>query len=366
MAPTSLLVCADAEAVQVLSRVVRDLGIEVESCSDSHLARSRIENRHFDALILDCVDEPAALRLIAYARSSSSNQATVVVVMVSGQNQVTDIFAKGANFALYKPISSERAAHSIRAARGLIRQERRIHPRIPVCCPASAAHAGREEAAAMLVDLNEDGLCFQTGDRLPPSCKIYFQFALPENNAIIRLAGEVMWQDSSGRVGIRFVQVPQASRKVLATWVQSHSSLETGPGTRSQGSQKDGDSGLSLSAGLRLMAVSAGDRRDISRQACRLGAEVYKAGSNVPLRCALSDVSNGGCYIEASETLAAAGMALEIVVRTGDLKFCIAGTVQSVHPGFGMGVKFSLHDDDQKIQVRQLLACAQPESKLIG
>ncbi|MGA8153233.1 MAG: PilZ domain-containing protein [Terriglobales bacterium] len=361
MALTSLLVCADAGTVQVLSRVLEDLGITVESCSDSDRARPRIKEQSFNAVIVDYVDETAA-ELVTYARETSSNQSMVIVVMVNGGDAVTDIFSKGANFALYKPISQERAAHSIRAARGLIRQERRIQPRVPVQSRASIAYPGKEDARATLVDLNDSGLGVRAEDRLPPSCKVYFQFSLPQNDSVVRLAGEVMWQDASGRVGIRFAQIPQGSRKVLQSWVQANSFPETGVESETPRLQPD-ELSVGLTAGLGLLTVSAADRRKLERQACRLGAEVYRVASRAPIRCTLSDISAAGCYVEASESLPV-GTALEIVVRTRDLRFCLAGTVHSAHPGFGMGVRFSLRNEEQKKQVQQLILCAGAEAKV--
>jgi len=361
MALTSLLVCADAEAVQVLTRVLEDLGIEVESCSGLETARVRIGEEAFSAVIVDCVEESAAEGFIAEVRKTSRNQSTVVVVMVEGRDAVSDIFAKGANFALYKPISRERAEHSIRAARSLIRQERRIQPRIPVQSRASIAYPGKEDAAATLVDLNDRGLGVRAEDRLPPSCKVYFQFSLPENSSVVRLAGEVMWQDAAGRVGIRFAQIPQGSRKVLQSWVQANSATESSADPVTAASPAD-DLRMGLTAGLGLLTVSAADRRKLERQTCRLGAEVFRAASRAPIRCTLSDISEAGCYVEASESLPV-GSALEIVVRTDEAKFCLAGTVQSAHPGFGMGVRFNLRNEEQKKQVQQLILCARAEAK---
>src|SRR5579863_7607522 len=122
MALTSLLVCADAKAVQVLSRILQDLGIEAESCGDLRMARARIEDRHFDALVLDCQDELAAIELMTAAKNAPSTPTSVIIAMVSGLNHVREIFARGANFAIYKPISRERAAHSMRAARSLMQR----------------------------------------------------------------------------------------------------------------------------------------------------------------------------------------------------------------------------------------------------
>lgn len=375
MALTSLLVCSDAQAVQVLSRILQDLGIAVESCGDLRMARARIADRHFDALVVDCQDEPAAVELIAQARKTPANQNIVAIAMVSARNEVRGIFAKGANFMLYKPISRERAAHSMRAACGLMQRERRTRSRIPLqAAQTSIAYAGKEDVPAALVDLSEDGIALRSDSKLPPYCKVYFQFALPGNTSLVRLSGEVMWQDSSGRVGIRFAQVPQRSRRVLNDWLQANLPLpsEAAPSASSISSDpissdpvsSDDDSGLRLSAGLGLLSVSAADRRNLSRHACCLGAEVYRAHSNVATRCTLIDIGPGGCYIETTETFDS-GTALEIVVRTEDLRLRIHGKVLSMHPGFGMGVEFSLRTDEHRKQVQQLIASAQPEPKLL-
>jgi len=365
MALTSLLVCSDAQTVQVLRASLQDMGISVESCGDLRMARARLEDRHFDAVLVDCQDEPAAIELIVQARNTSTNKTAAVIGIVNGQNDVRAIFAKGANFMLYKPISRERAAHSMRAARGLMQSERRIRPRIALQANTSVAYAGEENVPAALVDLSEDGIAFRSDSKLPPYCKVYFQFSPPQSTSLIRLSGEVMWQDSSGRVGIRFSQVPQTSRRVLNDWLQANLTAPSEPVPAEPQIPTGGDDlSLRLSAGLGLLSVSSGDRRNLSRRTCRLGAEVFRSNSSVPTRCTLIDISPGGCYIETIETFPA-GTTLEIVVRTADLKLRVHGKVLSTHPGFGMGVEFSLRTDDHRKQVQQLIAHAKSEPKLI-
>ena len=169
MALRSLLVCADSEAVEVLSRILDDLSIKVEICGDPRAAQVRLEEHHYDALVVDCQHEPSALGLIAQARNLHSQQGSIIIGLVNSGNQVKDVLAKGASFLLYKPVSRERALHSIHAARALIRQERRGRPRIPVHASATIAYPGKEDAAATIVELNESGLGIRTMDELPPS-----------------------------------------------------------------------------------------------------------------------------------------------------------------------------------------------------
>lgn len=358
MALTSLLVCADAEAVQVLSRILQDLSIAVETCGHPQTACSRIKERRFDALVVDCEDENSAADFINEARNSTAYKTTVIIALVNSRSRPSDVFEKGANFILYKPLSRERALHSLYAARGLLRQERRTKRRIPVHALASVAYPGKEDAAATVLELNETGLGIRTTEPLPKGGKVYFQFCLPGQSSVIRLAGEVMWRDTAGRVGVRFVNLPQTSKRSLENWLQaqSNSSSEEQPPSAAN------DASVRLSAGLGLLSASAPDRRNRSRRSCCLGAEVYRGENAVPHRCSLSDISNGGCYVETTEPFPP-GTELRLVVRTHEMKLNITGKVQSVHHGFGMGVRFNLTNDNQRA-VQELLTCAETPSKL--
>jgi hypothetical protein len=96
------------------------------------------------------------------------------------------------------------------------------------------------------------------------------------------------------------------------------------------------------------------NRRGQTRYACRLGAEVYQKGSSVRNYCHLSDLSPGGCYLEMPLAFAA-GSAVEIVVRTHQMKLGVSGEVKSSHPGYGMGVSFHLNTKDERHGVQHLI-----------
>ena len=115
-------------------------------------------------------------------------------------------------------------------------------------------------------------------------------------------------------------------------------------------------------AGLGLSASSS-NRRMQSRLACRLSADVFRLGEGVPNRCTLSDISNGGCYVETPAPFSPHTV-VNLVVRTQTLKLRVRGTVQVTHPGFGMGVQFSLNTPDEREQVKQLVACQTSEDTL--
>jgi CheY-like chemotaxis protein len=364
MALTSLVVCADLKAVQVLSQILQELNIQAEHCGDLSAATVRLAAQHFDAIVVDCQDQLPAIELIAGVRKLPINRSTLIIALVDGREQVRDIFGQGANFIVYKPVSVERAGSSLRAARGLMAREKRGKLRVSLHAPASITYANAEDVAATLLDLSEDGLAIQAERRLPPRCKVYFQFNLPGEKSSVRLSGDIVWQDSSGRVGIRFVDVPQTSRRTMNEWIKGSLSrlatAEQNAPTKEQAPPPEAVA--SRLAGLGLSAASS-NRRIQSRRACHLSADVFRLGEGVPNRCTLSDVSTGGCYVETASPFPSHTV-LDIVVRTHEMKLRVRGTVQVVHPGFGMGVQFSLNTAEERQQVKQLIAAQTAEDSL--
>jgi CheY-like chemotaxis protein len=356
MALTSLLVCADAKAVHVLNRLLQDLGMQVELCSDPSLAIDRLSAQAFDVLVADSKDQAAAIQLITHARNTLEYKNMAIVALVDSENDVREIFAQGANFVLYKPISAERASRSLQAARSLIRNERRVTRRVPVDSNASIAYANIENVTVQITDLSEEGVSILSKQRLPEGGKVYLQFALPGDSSSVHLSGEVKWQDASGRVGIRFLAVPKTSQRLISQWLGGNAgtrpelTVSMFPAAGHPSTQEE----TNLAAGLGLMSDSAADRRGRSRRPCCIGAEVYRFGQTIPHRCTLTDLSIGGCYVESSEPFSS-GIPVEILIRTNDLKLRIEGKVTSTHLGFGMGVQFTLRSEEQREQVRQLL-----------
>jgi CheY-like chemotaxis protein len=371
MTLSSLLVCADDASVKVLRRVLEEIGIQVELCPDGVRGAVRLAQERFDLIILDCKTQADNIALLHESRSSRLNDSTLAVAVVTGQGSIREMFALGVNFVLYKPVSYERALSTLRAAQGVLHRDKRRKARAPVHTHAVIDYAGVEQARATLVNLAEGGMAVNFGKKLPPTCKVYFQFQLPGQTANVRLSGQVVWQDWNGRAGIEFVDVPQSSRRVLQEWLKinlaeapkrSLAAEEVEPSIRpsedssatdAQGENGSKDAKDDVGAGARLRA-EAYNRRGEIRYACRLGAEVYERGSSVRNYCHLSDLSPGGCYLEMPLAFPA-GTPVEITVRTQDMKLRLSGDVKASHPGYGMGVSFKLNTKDERRGVQQLI-----------
>lgn len=352
-----LVVCPDQESAKLLGLILSEMGMIAEHTSSISRGIEQLDTQQFDAIILDYHTEQGSQEFLARLRQSAKNRTAMLIAVVDAEFNARPLFGFGANFVLYRPLSLERARLSLRAARGLMRRERRRSPRWPVNSTANVSYPGAMDLSASLTDISDGGTAIKTRGPLPYGGKVYFEFALPGQEQLIRLSGEVAWQHSSGRTGIRFLDVPQASRRLIQSWLQQHGgrplsaaqkrSPETNsqplPEQRSQESKGD------------VSALNNGNRRTERRFPCKVGAEVYRLGTSVPNRCTLSDISEGGCYVEMPSPLAGQS-GVEILVRTTQLKFKIRGQVLATHPGFGMGVRFMFRDSAEREEILRLLA----------
>lgn len=380
MTLSALLVCGDENAAEVLRRVLKELTIRVESCPDFARAAIRSAQERYDVIIVDGASSADVTWLLRETRSSRVNEGTLTVAVVSSQESIRELFSLGVNFVLYKPVAYDRALSSLRAARAVMRKEKRKSSRAIVHAQATVDYADVEREKATLVDLATDGMSVLFGKKLPPTSKVYFQFTLPGQRSSIRLSGQVVWQEWNGRAGVQFVDVPRASRRMLDEFLAAnqprqskrqaeevnvrleeplpiasltvHDASEP-PKPKPAAHVEVKDSEHEVAAAVLEPKPDTNNRRTQVRYACRLGAEVYLTGTPVPNRCCLTDLSEGGCYLEVSLPFPQ-GSIVEIIVRTYEMKLQLRGKVLASHPGFGMGIGFELKTKDEQANLKKL------------
>jgi len=381
---SALLVCTDPAAAGVLHRVLEELEITVEFSTDFPRAGIRLAQDRFDVVIIESPSAREIISLLHETRVSRLNDSTLAVVVVSGQELTREMFSLGVNFVLYKPVAYERALSSLRAARAVMRKEKRKTARASVHAHATVDFADSQHDNATLVNLAQDGMSVSFGRKVPPTGKVYFQFQLPGQKSSVRLSGQVMWQDWNGRGGIQFIDVPKTSRRLITDFLEANLP-KIHPAGKNDGevdiadSQNEKISSVAVEMEDPLPVLSAAEqiqgrahstsnyaataapapiaeddnRRAQTRYSCRLGAEVYRTGTSVPNHCCLTDLSSGGCYLEFTLPFPS-GTSVEILVRTYEMKLRLRGVVQASHPGFGMGVAFALNTKEERGNVQKL------------
>jgi len=304
----SLLLCGDDKVVRVLRRVLSEMEIAVEHCSDPDSATRLLTRQRFEAVIVDCTIPEIAGKVLSGTRNAPANRRAITVAILeaatAGDSQAAlkRAFAMGSHFVLFKPISIERTRASFRAVRALMKRERRRHARIPIEIPVELEILNESPVRANTLDIGENGMAVNTrGRRLPPS--FHLKFSLPGNGIHVECRGEVAWE--GGQVlGIRFCDVALETKDQLKQWV--------------------------------------------ARQL--LGADAEE----LPVSCRLTDLSPSACYLQ-TESPFPVRTRLQMSMKVGELVVETEGIVRLMHPATGMGVEFTKNTSVQKARVEDFI-----------
>jgi CheY-like chemotaxis protein len=286
----SLLLCSDEKIVRVLRRTLGDLDISVEHCASSEIALRHLTRGRFESIIVDCAG-PGAAEVLSVVRTSPCNQRAVAVAILDPDAGLRSAFELGANFILYKPVTAERAKSSFRAARALMKKERRRNSRVPVQIPVQMS--SRESGVRFKVnttDLGEGGLAVSLPKRSKPQGRWELSFMLPGSTTELEVDAEFAWEGSGTQVGMRFQDPTPAVVGRLREWL----------GRNSPELEKD----------------------------------------DPPVRCQLVELSLGGCYLEISSPFPVSTR-VTLSMRAAQVALRAEGVVRVMHPDKGMGVEFT-------------------------
>src|SRR5512141_638847 len=195
MALQSLLLSRDDDVIRVLRRVLTDLEIDVEVCTGPDKAAEELARQKWDAVIIDCDDVHGALDVLRAVRQTPSNKTSTAFAIINGITAVRGAFELGANLALEKPLTADRAKHSFRAVHGMMLQERRRYFRHPVDVAVTLKFDDKDkhrhyEILATAINLSEGGMAVKLNS-VPPDMKAMatLHFILPGTHNWIETAG---------------------------------------------------------------------------------------------------------------------------------------------------------------------------------
>jgi CheY-like chemotaxis protein len=300
----SLLLCADEKVVRLVRRALSDLDIDVEHCDDADAAVRRLTRRRFEAVIVDCEDHFVAGRVFASVRSAPCNKQAIAVALIGEHADIRSVFTVGAHFVLYKPFSAERAKSSFRAARALMKCERRRNTRVAVEIAVNLSGLGKAAQRIVTSDLSEGGLAVQLPRRAKQKGPLRVKFSLPGTDHVVDCAAEIAWENPGLHTGIRFVDLTREQRTDLKSWITRH---------------------------------------------C---PEIEKEDPPVP--CKLTDLSPAACYLETPSPFPRRSRVM-ILMQSFDLSLHVEGIVRIMHPEAGMGVEFIQSTSQQRQQLEKFI-----------
>jgi CheY-like chemotaxis protein len=314
MSLNALVLCSDEKIVRVLRRTLGDLEIAVELCTNADAALRQLTRRRFEAIIVDCGDEGSP-NVLKSARNAPCNKQAVAVAIVEPVLGLKEAFEIGAHFVLYKPVSIERAKSSFRAARALMKSERRRNARVAVQIPVVLRNLdGGPNVKVTTVDLSEGGMAVGMPNRRNLAERWQVAFTLPGDEIPLELPAEFAWEGAGKQAGLRFLHVSPEATLQLRQWLKRNS----------EDAEQD----------------------------------------DPPIRCQLTDLSLGACYLEISSPFPITSRVM-LSMRAPGVEIRVQGVVRVMHPDKGMGVEFAQTTPEHRSAVGKLLAVLSENRNLL-
>jgi hypothetical protein len=155
------------------------------------------------------------------------------------------------------------------------------------------------------LDLSEGGMAVSIPGGRRPSGRWQAVFTLPGTQTSLELPAEFAWEGSSAQAGLRFPQVPADATHQLRDWLRQNS----------PDAEQD----------------------------------------DPPIRCQLTDLSLGACYLEISSPFPVMSR-VSLSMRAAGVEFRAQGLVRVMHPDKGMGVEFTQATPEHRADVEKFLA----------
>ena len=224
MNANALLLSRDKEVQMILPALLGDMRIETEIAIDVLKAVRLLSEQKFEAILVDW-ELKGADAVLKDIDSYPSNRTAVPFAIVP-EVDVRNGLPPGAKFVIAKPVSAEQARRSLDAASSLLIGEYRRYFRCALEVPIHLAGADRE-LRAKTTNISIGGLAIRTMEAIGLGQKFRLEFVLP-NAVPLEIDGEVVWADTQGLAGMRFLDLPELAKGRLQAWLDTrmmHSQL---------------------------------------------------------------------------------------------------------------------------------------------
>jgi hypothetical protein len=212
-----LLVSNSHQTLAAVTGGLEQIGIKFNFASTSEAGRDYVGRCKVDGVIVD-LELPGAQELIHSIRRGSSNPAAAVFVCLPREARSPIAVVPGANVLLPYPLTADCVATHVVAARKAMLGERRRFFRYGVEIPIHLISSVGEQRG-MIRSLSEGGMAAYTVKAVERGEAIQFEFRLPSGEAIAG-KGSVVWANSEGMIGAKWVFMHELGEEVLQKWLE--------------------------------------------------------------------------------------------------------------------------------------------------
>jgi CheY-like chemotaxis protein len=214
---SALLVSADKAIIQQFSLALRKLSISPDIRQEAAGAVTLLNQRKFDAVILDLQLGGQCSPVLDEVQRSPSNR-TAVTFAIDASNEESKALRRKTGFVFERPLSPQSIRNTLRPAYGLILRERRRYFRCPISTPVTIIRRNMPEVRCGSMNISEGGMAVSTLVPLKSGEDVQVQFTLAKHRDLFLAESKICWL-KAGQFGVRFVSLPPERKSELQEWL---------------------------------------------------------------------------------------------------------------------------------------------------
>jgi len=202
---SALIVDGEPPMGELLREVLKSEGLDSVTLARASEAADYVRARKFDVVFVDSSSPVSdGIDLTRKIRGSGYNNRTPIVMITTPKYAgfLTEGFAAGASFVVYKPIDRARLLRLVRVTQGAIENEIRRFRRVVVKVKA-LVKSGDNEVEAATIDLSLNGALVRAQRIFPCGSSVKINLFLAPLAPIVGY-GSVMRTVSEDKMGIQF------------------------------------------------------------------------------------------------------------------------------------------------------------------
>ena len=213
---SALFFSKDGLPLEGVKKLFEEYGVELHAAQTAAEVDQWVRGRRLDLVLCD-YDAPGVPHLVCLQANTRWRGISMVIV---GGRQVCDLRDKRIHFTVAKPFSPDVLAKGLKAAyTTMARQRFAAYRHVLALRPIGGTLLFRGSQKPLthssITNLSQTGLCLAGPEPLPQGGAVSVNFALPDSDELLHVAGTVIWSDASGKSGIRFEQLSAQQQKQL-------------------------------------------------------------------------------------------------------------------------------------------------------
>lgn len=206
----ALVVDDEPATCELIQKILYAAGVDALTLTRSGQAASFLEEGKFDMVFFDLhMGSPDGIELSREMRRAGSNRTTPIILLSDDQrpSAMSQGFAAGASFFLYKPVDRERLLKLIRATQGRMDHERRQTRRVPFQSKVRLRF-GFEDILCETIDVSLDGMLVKAPRTIPAGSAVHVSVELTRRMKPVVGAGSIVRILGGNQMGIHLDRLP--------------------------------------------------------------------------------------------------------------------------------------------------------------